>query len=265
MWFSDSRPVIPVLRLEGLIAARQTPRAGLSLATIEGALDKSFATKRSPAVALSINSPGGSAVQSHLIVRRIRQLAAQKKRKVLAFVEDVGASGGYMLACAGDEIFVDPSSIVGSIGVVGGAGFGFQDLIAKFGIERRVHTAGAVKGRLDPFRPERPEDVQRMNEILREVHDMFIGLVRERRAGKLTDNPMLFEGEIFTGREAVAYGLADGFGDLHSVIEARYGDKVRLKRIPLSRRPLAMRMLGGAGEALIAAAEERAAFARFGL
>jgi signal peptide peptidase SppA len=265
MWpFSDSRPVVPVLRLEGMIAARQTPRHGLNLAALEPALEKVFAIKRSPAVALSINSPGGSAVQSHLIVRRIRQLAAEKKRKVFAFVEDVGASGGYMLACAGDEIFVDPSSIVGSIGVIGG-GFGFPELLAKIGVERRMYTAGAAKGRLDPFRPESPEDVQRLDEILREVHDVFIGFVRERRAGKLRDNPMLFEGEIFTGREAVENGLADGFGDLHSVIKARYGEKVRLKRFPLARRPLALRLLGGAGEAAVAALEERMAFARYGL
>jgi signal peptide peptidase SppA len=263
--FAPSHLVVPVLRLEGFIAGTAGPRRGLNLATMEGALERAFGLRRAPAVALSINSPGGAAVQSHLIARRIRQLAVQKKRKVIAFIEDVGASGGYMLACAADEILVDPSSIVGSIGVLGGAGFGFTELLAKLGVERRVHKAGSVKARLDPFRPESPEDVQRLDEILRDVHDAFIGFVRERRAGLLKDNPMLFEGEIFTGREAVENGLADGFGDLHSVIAARYGEKTRVRRLPLARRPLAMRLLGGGADALLASLEERMAYARYGL
>ncbi|MBI1186304.1 MAG: S49 family peptidase [Alphaproteobacteria bacterium] len=264
MWpFDSGRVTAPVIRLEGLIASRGAGR-GLSLNTVEPALERAFAMKRTPIVALSINSPGGSAVQSRLITQRIRQLAAQKKKRVLAFVEDIGASGGYMLACAGDEIFVDPSSIVGSIGVIGG-GFGFPELMAKIGVERRVYTAGAVKGRLDAFRPEDPDDVARLQAILDHIHEVFIGLVRERRAGKLKETPMLFQGEVFTAQEAIASGLVDGFGDLHSVLAARYGETVRLKRVQPPKPSLLRRLMGGAGDALVETMEERAAFARFGL
>jgi signal peptide peptidase SppA len=264
MWpFDSGRATVPVIRLEGVIAARGVGRA-LSLSAMEPALERAFAMKRAPIVALSINSPGGSPVQSRLIMARIRQLAAQKKKKVLAFVEDVGASGGYMLACAGDEIFVDPSSIVGSIGVIGG-GFGFPELMAKLGVERRVYTAGAVKGRLDAFRPENPEDVMRLQQILDQIHDVFIGLVRERRGDKLKDDPMLFQGEVFTAQEAVENGLVDGFGDLHSVLAARYGENVRLKRVQPPKPSLLRRLMGGAGDAVLETIEERAAFARYGL
>ena len=261
VWPFPSPPLVPVVRLEGMIAA--APR-GLSLTGIDHALQRAFAYSRAPAVALAINSPGGSAVQSHLIVRRVRQLAAQRKKRVLAFVEDVGASGGYMLACAGDEIFVDQSSLVGSIGVVGG-GFGFPELLDKLGVERRVHTAGAVKGRLDPFRPENPDDVRRLDEILRQVHEVFIAFVRERRAGKLKEAPLLFEGEIFTAREAIELGLVDAMGDLHTVLAERYGKEVRVRFMRVGRMSLLRRIMGGAGDAMLAALEERAAFARYGI
>jgi len=261
--FDSGRVTVPVIRLEGVIASRGGGR-GLCLSLIEPALERAFGMKKAPVVALAINSPGGSAVQSRLITMRVRQLAAQKKKQVLAFVEDVGASGGYMLACAGDEIFVDPSSIVGSIGVIGG-GFGFPDLLAKLGVERRVHTAGAVKGRLDPFRPENPEDVIRLQQILDHIHDVFIGLVRERRGTRLKDDPMLFQGEIFTAKESIENGLVDGFGDLHSVLAARYGEAVRLKRVQPPRPSLLKRLMGASGEAALAALDERAAFARYGL
>ncbi|MBL8551876.1 MAG: S49 family peptidase [Hyphomonadaceae bacterium] len=261
VWPFPSPPLIPVVRLEGMIAAA---RPGLNLASLEPTLHRAFQFAKAPAVALSINSPGGSAVQSHLIVKRIRQLAAQKKKQVLAFVEDVGASGGYMLACAADEIFVDPSSLVGSIGVIGG-GFGFPELMQKLGVERRVHTAGAVKGRLDPFRPESPDDVRRLDEILKEVHAAFIAIVRERRAGKLKETPMLFEGEIFTAREAIEVGLVDALGDLNGVLAARWGKDVRIRKMPVGRMSLLRRLMGGAGDALLSRLEERAAFARYGV
>jgi signal peptide peptidase SppA len=265
MWpFDSGRVTVPVIRLEGVIAARGVGRGGLNLNGLEPALERAFAMKRAPVVALSINSPGGSAVQSRLIMTRIRALATQKRKSVLVFVEDVGASGGYMLACAGDEIFVDPSSIVGSIGVIG-AGFGFPELLAKLGVERRVYTAGAVKGRLDAFRPENPDDVMRLQQILEHIHDVFIGLVRERRAGKLKDDPMLFQGEMFTAKEAIENGLVDGFGDLHGVLAARYGENVRLKRVQPPRPSLLRRLMGGAGDAALAALEERMAYARYGL
>src|ERR1700729_1207253 len=189
--------------------------------------ERAFATRNAKAVALVINSPGGSPVQSRQIYLRIRQLAAEKKLPVLVFVEDVAASGGYMIACAGDEIFCDPSSILGSIGVVGGS-FGFQDLIKKVGVERRLYTAGGDKGELDPFLPENPDDVARVKALQREIHAIFIALVRQSRGTRLkgTDD-VLFTGEYWAGETSVSLGLADAIGDLRTVLRARYGDKVK--------------------------------------
>src|SRR5690606_13375003 len=185
---------IPVIRLHGAIMSGGSQfRQNLSLATTAGLIDKACSFREAPAIAISINSPGGSPVQSRLIYRRIRDLAAEKNKTVLVFVEDVAASGGYMIALAGDEIIADPSSIVGSIGVVS-ASFGFQDLIKKIGVERRVYTAGQNKVTLDPFRPEKKEDVERLKAIQLEVHETFINLVKERRGAKLSDHPDLFTG-----------------------------------------------------------------------
>src|SRR5580658_8719845 len=183
--FRRDQPVVPVVRLTGVIGFGTPFRPGLSLASVARMLDKAFAVRNAPAVALAINSPGGSPVQSHLIFRRIRELAEEKKRKVIVFVEDAAASGGYMIACAGDEIVADPHSIVGSIGVVGGS-FGFTKLIEKIGIERRLYTSGDHKAMLDPFLPENPDDVARLKRLQREIHDGFIALVKSRRTGKLT-------------------------------------------------------------------------------
>lgn len=256
-----------MIRLEGLIANRGRASRGLSLAALEAPLEKAFAVKRAPAVALSINSPGGAPVQSSLIVRRIRDLAEQHKRPVLAFIEDVGASGGYMLACAGDEIFCDPSSLVGSIGVIGG-GFGLVELAAKLGVERRVYTAGTRKNRLDPFAPERAEDVARYDELLQDIHQSFIGLVKSRRGARLQEHPLLFQGEVFTGTEAVRLGLADGLGELRSTLRERFGAKVQIKPMAPKRPPLLQRLIGGAAEeaaeAALAAVELRLAMARLG-
>src|SRR5580704_14316659 len=182
--FRRDKPVVPVVRLTGVIGFSTPLRPGLSLAGIARTLEKAFTTKNAPAVALAINSPGGSPVQSHLIFRRIRELAAEHKRQVIAFVEDAGASGGYMIACAADEIIADPHSIVGSIGVVGGS-FGFDKLIAKLGIERRLYTSGEHKAMLDPFLPEDQGDVERLKKLQREIHGDFIALVKSRRGGKL--------------------------------------------------------------------------------
>ena len=248
-------PTVPVIRLEGMIANRGRASRGLSLAALESPLEKAFTLKHAPAVALSINSPGGAPVQSSLIVRRVRDLAEQHKRPVLAFIEDVGASGGYMLACAGDEIFCDPSSLVGSIGVIGG-GFGLADLAAKLGVERRVYTAGSRKNRLDPFAPERPDDVARYDELLKDIHAAFIALVKSRRGERLKDHPLLFEGEVFTGAEAVRFGLADGLGELRSTLRERFGDKVRNKPMAPKRAPLLQRLIGGAAEEAAEAALE---------
>ena len=257
-------------------------RPTLSLASTAGVIEKAFAFKNAPAVAISINSPGGSPVQSRLIYQRIRDLAEEKNKRVLVFVEDVAASGGYMIAVAGDEIIADPSSIVGSIGVVS-ASFGFQDLLKKIGVERRVHTAGKNKAVLDPFREERPEDVERLKALQLEVHDTFIELVKDRRGVKLADDPELFTGLFWSGKRGLALGLIDALGDMRGFLRTRYGDKVRLKLIS-PQRGLLGRRIGMIGSGLFAArqsdaadlaasaamgvadaAEQRAIWARFGL
>src|SRR3954462_2370152 len=206
--------VVPVVRLSGVIGAGTPLRPGMSLAGVARTLERAFATKNAKAVALVINSPGGSPVQSRQIYLRIRQLAAEKKLPVLVFVEDVAASGGYMIACAGDEIFCDPSSILGSIGVVGG-GFGFQEAIKRLGIERRLYTAGAHKAMLDPFLPENPDDVAKLKALQREIHQIFIALVKESRGARLKgSDDTLFTGEYWAGESSITLGLADSIGDL---------------------------------------------------
>src|SRR3954452_1054474 len=218
--------VVPVVRLAGVIGAVTPLRPGMTLAGIAKMLERAFATSNAKAVALVINSPGGSPVQSRQIYLRIRQLAAEKNLPVLVFVEDVAASGGYMIACAGDEIFCDPSSILGSIGVVGGS-FGLQDLIKKIGIERRLYTAGEHKAMLDPFLPEDADDVARLKALQREIHAIFIALVKQSRGSKLNGaDDVLFTGEYWAGETSVSLGLADGIGDLRSTLRSRYGDKV---------------------------------------
>src|SRR5690242_3567667 len=224
--FRADIPVVPVVRLSGVIGVSTPLRPGLMLSTVARTLERAFETRKARAVALVINSPGGSPSQSHLIFRRIRQLAEEKKIPVLAFVEDVGASGGYMLSCAADEIICDDYSIVGSIGVVGGS-FGFPKLMEKLGVERRLYTSGERKAMLDPFLPEKPEEVDRLKLIQREIHDDFIALVKERRGARLTGPETdLFSGEYWTGRTAVELGLADAVGELRSVLRERFGDKV---------------------------------------
>src|SRR5881275_89550 len=217
--------VVPVVRLSGVIGAVTPLRPGMTLAAIARTLERAFSIRNARAVALVINSPGGSPVQSRQIFLRIRQLAAEKKIPVLVFVEDVAASGGYMLACAGDEIYCDPSSIMGSIGVVGGS-FGFQELIKKIGIERRLYTAGEHKAMLDPFLPEDPGDVARIKALQREIHAMFIALVKQSRGTRLKGaEDVLFSGEYWAGETAISLGLADAVGDIRSTLRARYGDK----------------------------------------
>jgi len=273
-------PVVPVVRLSGVIGAVTPLRPGMSLAGVSRTLERAFATKGAKAVALVINSPGGSPVQSRQIYQRIRQLAVEKKLRVLVFVEDVAASGGYMIACAGDEIFCDPSSIVGSIGVVGGT-FGFTELIKKVGIERRLYTSGDHKATLDPFLPENPEDVARLKAIQRDIHDTFITLVKDSRGARLKgEGDYLFTGEYWAGERAVKLGLADALGDLRTVLRARYGEKVQMPVIApptgllsgiAGRKPGAgSALLGVAGftgfsEDLISTLEERAIWARYGL
>jgi signal peptide peptidase SppA len=271
--------VVPVVRLSGLIGAVTPLRPGMSLAGIARTLERAFATKHARAVALVINSPGGSPVQSRQIYLRIRQLAAEKKLPVLVFVEDVAASGGYMIACAGDEIFCDPSSILGSIGVVGGT-FGFQELIKRIGVERRLYTAGEHKAMLDPFLPENPEDVSRVKALQREIHAIFIALVKQSRGGRLKGaDHVLFTGEYWAGETSVSLGLADAIGDMRSTLRARFGEKVLTPVIAPATGLLSGlfgRKSAGAGaigqiegaaglpDELISALETRAIWAKFG-
>jgi len=261
-----------------VIGAVTPLRQGLTLLGVSRLLQRAFDTKGAKAVALSINSPGGSPVQSHQIYLRIRQLANEKKLPVLVFVEDVAASGGYMIACAGDEIICDPSSIVGSIGVVGGS-FGFGGLIEKLGIERRLYTSGKNKAMLDPFLPEKPDDVARLKSLQSEIHAMFIDLVKRSRGAKLKgDEDELFSGAYWTGQTSITLGLSDTIGDLRSVLRARFGDKVRTPLIApsagwlgglLGRRQAADAMggvvaSGLSAEDLVSALETRATWSRYG-
>jgi len=268
--FWRRRPIVPVIRLAGLIGSLPLRGAGLSLTGLERAIDRAFAIGHAPAVALLINSPGGSAVQSALIAGRIRALAERNRRPVLAFVEDVAASGGYWLATAADEILVDPASILGSIGVIS-AGFGFGQAIERLGIERRVHTAGARKSFLDPFRPERAEDLALLAELQGDIHERFKEQVRTRRAGRLkAPEAELFDGRVWTGVRAVAVGLADGLGELRTTLEERFGADVRVRLVNPPRPRLLSRMGLGtlAAEAAaegLALLEERALRARLGL
>jgi signal peptide peptidase SppA len=267
-----ARPVIPVVRLSGAVATPGIPlRPGLTLASVEVPLARAFSFT-APTVAILVNSPGGAAVQSHLIFKRIRALAEEKDKKVVVAVEDVAASGGYMIALAGDEIIVDASSIVGSIGVVS-AGFGFPQLLERIGVERRIHTSGKSKAMLDPFQPEREEDVARLTAIQEDVHAAFIELVKTRRGSALADYPDLFSGAFWSGSRAVALGLADRIGDLRSVMRERYGEDVRFRMIPIERG-VWRRRLGIVGsdrtavaliDRLIALVEDRLIWGRFGL
>jgi signal peptide peptidase SppA len=277
--FRRGTAIVPVVRLSGTIGAVTPLRPGMSLAGVARTLERAFSTRNAKAVALVINSPGGSPVQSRQIYLRIRQLAAEKKLPVLVFVEDVAASGGYMLACAGDEIFCDPSSILGSIGVVGGS-FGFQELIKKIGVERRLYTAGAHKAMLDPFKPEDPDDVARLKALQGEIHAIFIALVKQSRGARLKGaDDVLFTGEYWAGETSVSLGLADAIGDLRSTLRARYGDKVRMPVVApaagmlsglLGRRSAgsstlgALDGIGGLPDDVISALETRAIWARFG-
>src|SRR5204863_1836890 len=229
------RPVVSVLRFEGVIMPRQR-RGGLSLASHAAAIERAFRASGLVAVAIVVNSPGGSPVQSALLYRRIRQLADEKHVPVIAFAEDVAASGGYWLALAGDEIFTEETSLIGSIGVIS-AGFGLYQLLGRLGIERRLHTAGERKSLLDPFLPEDPADVARLSELQQDIHLTFKEQVRHRRGGKIdAADETLFSGEVLTGRMALARGLIDGIGDLRSVMRARFGDNVRLVPIATERR-----------------------------
>ncbi|APE42573.1 S49 family peptidase [Sulfitobacter alexandrii] len=259
--FVKSGPTVAVIRLSGIIST--SGRGVLNDATLGPVIEKAFSRGKPDAVALEVNSPGGSPVQSSLIGARIRRLAEEKKIPVIAFVEDVAASGGYWLATAADEIYADPSSILGSIGVIS-ASFGAHEFINKHGVERRVYTAGESKSMLDPFRPEDPEDVARLKGLLEDIHGNFKEHVTDRRAGKLASDRDLFTGEIWLARRATELGLIDGIGHLRPMMKDRFGDKVKFRRYG-ARKGLLSRFGARVVEDLAHGIEERAAFARFGL
>ncbi|TCR91312.1 S49 family peptidase [Rhizobium sp. BK376] len=275
--FRKEGTVIPVVKLSGVISAGGSQfRPALNLANVSLALDKAFASKSSPAVAIAINSPGGSPVQSRMIYNRIRELAREKQKKVLVFVEDVAASGGYMIALAGDEIIADPTSIVGSIGVVSG-GFGFPELLKKIGVERRVYTAGENKAILDPFQPEKEKDIEYLKSLQLEIHQVFIDMVRERRTGKLRQgDDTVFSGLFWSGKRGLELGLIDGLGDMLQELKKRYGKKTKLELVTTPRGLFGRKApgvslpgLGGIGadlaSGLAEVAEEKAWWARYGL
>ena len=249
-----------VVRLQGAIS---NSGQGLDDPSLAGVIEKAFRKGKPAAVALQINCPGGSPVQSSLIAARIRRLSEEKEVPVYAFVEDVAASGGYWLACSADEIYADLGSILGSIGVIS-AGFGFSDLIGNHGIERRVHTAGKSKSMLDPFQKEKPADVKRLKGWLEQLHSVFVDYVKSRRGAKFADNPDLFTGDVWIGTNAVDQGLIDGIDHLVPFMKAKFGDKVRLRRYG-PKRSLFQRLGTSITSATVSGMEERAAFARFGL
>ena len=268
---------IPVVRLQGVIMTGGNQfKPTLNLASVAPMLEKAFSKKDAPAVAISINSPGGSPVQSRLIYQRIRALAEEKNKKVLMFVEDVAASGGYMIAVAGDEVFADSTSIVGSIGVVSG-GFGFPELLRKIGVERRVYTAGENKVILDPFQPEKEGDVEYLKTLQVEIHKVFIDMVKMRRGSRLADDATVFSGLFWTGVRGLDLGLIDGMGEMRETLKRRYGKKTRLELVGGARNIFGRRLPGvvhggAAGEvgvgmmtALADGIEEKALWSRYGL
>lgn len=280
--FSEPEPLVHVVRLNGVIGGQSSPfNPSLSLTSVAADLEAAFANKAVKAVALAINSPGGSPVQSALIMKRVRALSAEKEIPVFAFIEDVGASGGYMLALAGDEIFADENSVVGSIGVVS-AGFGFKQLIDRVGVERRVYTAGESKAMLDPFQAEDPKDVEHLKSLQAEVHESFKQMVRDRREGKLTEPESdLFTGSFWTGAKAQTLGLIDGLGDMRTILKDKFGEKTKLKLVHTSgglfRRnknaaevsqnasPSSLSLDTNLVENSLSALETRALWSRFGL
>lgn len=259
--FLTSDPKVAVIRLQGAISAGT--RGGINDATFAPVIEKAFAKGKPAAVALVINSPGGSPVQSALVAARIRRLAEEKNVPVHAFVEDVAASGGYWLACAADDIWVDPSSIVGSIGVVS-AGFGFVEALGKLGVERRVHTAGANKSILDPFSPEKAEDIERLKSLQTDIHAAFIDHVKARRGTRLVEHDEMFTGAFWTGTKGVELGLADGIGHLVPKMKDLYGDKVKFAAYG-PKKPLIPRLGAQVLTDLDQSVEERALYARYGL
>ena len=269
MFWRRPRPVVPVVRLSGVISSGSTlGRRGLSLESVEPQLKKAFSVKQAKAVALIINSPGGSPVQSSLIGQRIRDLASHNDLPVLAFCEDVAASGGYWIAAAADEVFANAASVIGSIGVIS-AGFGFDKAIARLGVDRRVYTAGNAKMTLDPFQPERTEEVDRLKALQADIHQQFITHIESRRGSRLKgDRDALFSGAFWTGQTALELGLIDAIGECRQTLLNRFGSETEIMMIEPKRKLLPFGVSGMSSrlvEDAAAVAIERAYFSRFGL
>tara|TARA_B100000963_G_scaffold330450_1_gene320550 strand:+ start:36 stop:851 length:816 start_codon:yes stop_codon:yes gene_type:complete len=260
---------IPTLRLAGVIASQSgISSSNLSINNLDKLIEKLFSDKKSPAVALLINSPGGSPTQSSLIAKKIIDLGKEKNKTVIAFVEDVAASGGYWLACAANEIYIDQNSVLGSIGVIS-PGFGFVDLLRKVGIERRVYTSGKSKSFLDPFKEEKKEDIDRLKNIQQQIHDNFINYVKSRRGSKLNENKLeeIFSGLFWVGNSAIDLGLADGIGTINQVLENKFGKKVKIKLINQKKSFLQRRFSSSIlnSDEIISKIEEKIMLSRFGL
>ncbi len=267
--FFPKTPLVTVVELRGAIGAGGPGGRSMSASSVEASLVKAFKNKDSKAVVVSINSPGGAPAQSRMIMERIRSLSIEKQIPVISYIEDVGASGGYMIALAGDEILADPFAIVGSIGVIS-AGFGFQDLIAKAGVERRVHTAGTNKMRLDPFQEEKEEDREKFSALLNDSHQLFIDMVKKSRGDRIVGDPAVaFSGDFFLADEGVELGLIDGTGDLRAILKDRYGLDVKIQTISSQKQGLFARLTSGAATAVVDAAfqriDDKTLRSRFGL
>ena len=259
---------IPTLRLSGIIGQAGFMRSGLNLSTLDGLIDKLFSDKKCPAVAIIINSPGGSPTQSSLIANKIIKKSKEKNKKVISFVEDVAASGGYWLACASDEIYIDTNSILGSIGVIS-PGFGYVDLIKKIGIERRVYTSGKSKSFLDPFKEEKQEDIDRLKDIQEQIHENFISYVKSRRGLKIDikNESEIFSGLFWVGQKAIDLGLADGLGSINDVIKTKYGKKAKVKLIDQKKSFLQRKLSSSLIDTdnLLQKIDEKAMWSKFGL
>ena len=267
VFYFQKKKIIPHIRLSGVIGNAGKFRQGLDFSGQEEIIKKAFSIKKSPAVAITVNSPGGSPVQSHLIYKFIREQAKESKKKVIVFAEDVAASGGYLIACAGDEIYANQSSIIGSIGVIFSS-FGFKDLIKKIGVERRIYTAGKNKSTLDPFIEEKPEDIERLKKIQLEIHQDFIDVVEESRKNKLNKSSgvELFSGEFWSGKKAKELGLVDDIGNINQVLKEKFGEDVVIKKFEKTKGWLAKKLSSENNvDQLISIVEERSIWQRYGL
>ena len=263
------KKIVPHIKLSGVIGNVGKFKQGIDFSSQEETITKAFSVKKALCVAITINSPGGSPVQSHLIHDYIRQLAVKNKKKVIVFAEDVAASGGYLIACAGDEIYANSSSIVGSIGVIS-ASFGFQEAIKKIGIQRRVYTAGKNKSTLDPFKEEKEEDIQRIKKLQLELHEDFINLVKKSRGSKLKDPEKnnIFTGEFWSGSSSLKLGLIDGIGNSEQVLREKFGENIVIKKLEKPKGFLAKKLSASFDnqiDNILEAVEEKALWQKFGL